>query len=85
MKKILLGLGIIIIGFLIITLSLTFTSKSKQPVAQKQELKINEERAINHLSEAVQFKTISTEKEDEIDYEQFEKFITYLEKTYPRI
>lgn len=85
MKKIAWILGIIVILFLIFTVALTLTAKTKQPTAKKQDFTVNEEQVMKNLSEAVQFKTVSTEKREDVDYKEFDEFLSYLEKTYPTI
>ena len=43
------------------------------------------ERAINHISGAIQIPTISYPDSDMVDWSQFERFHKYLEESYPLI
>ena len=54
-------------------------------VDQKLELisfTINEERAITHLSQSIEFKTISNQQASKKNFEEFERFISWLKTNY---
>ena len=54
-------------------------------VDQKLELisfTINEERAITHLSQSIEFKTISNQQASKKNFEEFERFINWLKTNY---
>lgn len=84
-KKVLITFVGIITIFAVVTLAKTFVVTSKQPTAKKVSASVDEQAAISHLSEAVKFKTISQDERSKIDYEAFEQFLTFLEKTYPAV
>ncbi len=46
---------------------------------------IDEDKAIDRLSEAIQHKTVSLEDTTEIVYDQYDDFIAFLEKRYPHL
>lgn len=75
----------IIILFIIVTVGFTLTAKTKQPATKEQNFNVDEQIAIQHLSDSVKFKTISTENVKNVDYEEFDLFKKYLEETYPKI
>lgn len=85
MKKVFRVIVGILIVLFIVTVIFAWNSQSKQPEAQDQDLLINEELAIDHLSKSVQFKTISTEDPSDIDYREFDAFLEFLSATYPTV
>ncbi|GEK33703.1 M20/M25/M40 family metallo-hydrolase [Kurthia sibirica] len=85
LKKIIFAILGIVIVFAGVTLYFTMSAKTKQPKAQQQNFKIDEDKAIKNLSTAVTFKTISQEKEKDINYEYFKEFQQFLKDTYPEI
>ena len=79
------------IGFLFIVLFIficflvfnTYNFKSKQ-ISVKTITPINiHHSAIEHLSEAIQIKTISNENSAKMNTSEFDKFSTFLKETYP--
>lgn len=78
---------VLIVGF--VTVVLYRTAKFK-PLETKNEREqyidnsIDIEKSQNNLSDAIKIKTISNTDYDKFDYEKFEQFITFLEKTYPK-
>lgn len=85
MKKLVWIIGGILLVIIIVTVAFTFMTKTKQPTAQKQNIQIKEDKVLENLSQAVQFKTVSTENPKDIDYKEFTSFMSYLEKTFPAI
>lgn len=64
----------------------SFLVKSKQISARPAvAIPIDEETVAEHLSQAIKFKTISSQDENNIDYGEFLKFQDYLDKTFPKI
>ena len=60
-KKIFLALGILLLSFVCIVTIRTVTFKSKQikNVKQVEMVNLNDNQIVNHLSQAIQFKTVS--------------------------
>ena len=84
-KKILYVLLTLLLLFFIFTITKTFTVKSKQPTANPTTIKIDEEVAVKHFSEALTFKTISYQDRTKFNFQEFEKFIQFLEDSYPNV
>lgn len=84
-KKISLTVGVIVVLFVCITIGKTLMTKTKQPDVPKAVVQIDEQQAIQHLSEAITYQTVSEDDRTTIDRKQFERFLTFLEKTYPAI
>ncbi|OLS39275.1 M20 family peptidase [Bacillus sp. MRMR6] len=76
--------GLILI-FIIVTVLNSLLVKSKQPDPNPTYLAINEENAVAHLSEAITYKTISYQDRSRFDLNEFDQFISFLEKSYPSI
>lgn len=88
MKKVKLILSILIallVLFSIITLFNTFTLKSLQPAPNTHPSSINEDNAIQNLSKAITFKTISYQDRSKFDFTEFERFISFLKENYPLV
>ena len=86
MVDILLLLFFIILLAIIIIIFRTISIPSKQiGLIEKPELSIDRISIAGHLSEALKFKTISSENANEFHYNEFTEFHTFLEKTYPNI
>lgn len=77
-------LGLVLI-FAIVTLAKTFLVSSKQPEAKKVAVSFDEDAAIDHLSKALTFETVSQDQRDDINYKPFKQFLTFLEDTYPTV
>ncbi len=63
---------------------------SNKPVSQPDVQKnpaydIAEEEAVNRLSKGIQYRTISLENTSDIQYEIYEEYIEYLERSYPAL
>ncbi|WP_391557538.1 M20 family peptidase [Robertmurraya sp.] len=71
--------------FLLVTaiISLTVTSRQPSPIASK--VQINEKEAVNRFSEAITYKTVSYHDYKQFDYEEFDRFILFLETSYPLV
>lgn len=81
--KILLAvLALIIIASLI--RAATLKPKKIQTV-KIRDVDIDENKVAEHLSDAIKFKTISRVRDEGVEWEEFEKFHEYLDKTYPLI
>ncbi|WP_372371190.1 M20 family peptidase [Candidatus Uabimicrobium sp. HlEnr_7] len=78
-------LVLIFLLLLIIVFSINYMRfSSKQLSIEVKELTIND-RAINKLSQAVRFQTISYEDREKINTNEFKKFHTFLETSFPKV
>ncbi|HAK75416.1 MAG TPA: carboxypeptidase [Runella sp.] len=86
MKKIFLSLAVLLLALISVLVFNTFrlSSKQMQGVAPLPALTLNDS-VVSHLSEAIQFRTVSYEDLSLMDSTQFEKFVGYLAKTYPLV
>lgn len=72
--------------FIIITLiRAIFYKPKKVKQTEIEKINIDEMKVAEHLSQAIQFKTISMANDDDVDWNEFEKFHKYLDETYPLI
>lgn len=73
-------------AFIVITLirAAFFKAEKPEPEVFEEEL-VHFERAQENLSRAIGIKTISHENEDETDWEEFEKFHSFLREAFPLI
>jgi carboxypeptidase PM20D1 len=88
MKKRRLIFGIIgglFLIFIIVTAFISLMVKSKQPSPQPTEVVINEAKAVEHLSKAITYKTISYQERSKFDFTEFDNFISFLEESYPSV
>lgn len=84
MKKLFLILLSLLLLLVAIVLFNTFRFPSKQTkVTSIEKIKVNED-AIQHLAQAIQFKTISNQDSTQITQEEFIKFHAFLEQTFPK-
>ncbi|WHY78308.1 M20 family peptidase [Neobacillus sp. WH10] len=84
-KMTLLILGGFILLFIIVTVFNTMMIKSKQPKPHTTKVVFSQEEAIEHLSKAVTFKTVSYQDRRKFDFKEFDKFITFLQESYPTV
>ena len=61
-----------------------FVSKNKEVRVIEKE-KVDSQRVQQNLSKAIQFKTVSRENLDEVDWEEFQKFHDFIDEAYPLI
>lgn len=64
--------------------ALFFVPKKRKKTELPKE-NVNSKRVQEHLSNAIQFKTVSRENDDEVDWNEFDKFHDFLEEAYPLI
>ncbi|WNF24968.1 M20 family peptidase [Mesobacillus jeotgali] len=86
MKKSRLFLVIIaslLLVFTMVTMFNTLTLKSLQPTPKHFNGTLKEDHAINTLSKAIQFKTISYQDRSKMDLKEFDRFISFLEQSFP--
>ena len=78
-------LGLIVLLLAVMTVrALRF---KPEPIQNTEPIKVSvdTEAAIKHLSEAIQFKTISRPDPNDVEWEEFDKFAEYLKVTYPTV
>jgi len=77
-------LVIVILVAVIAIKTATFTSK-QVAAAGKVSYPVDIDRAAEHLSQAIQFKTVSNKDTSLVDYDQFRQFNEDVEKTFPLV
>ncbi|GAM13190.1 M20 family peptidase [Mesobacillus selenatarsenatis] len=86
MKKLkfsLIIIGSLLLVFIIVTMFNALTLESRQPSPDYFNGTINEDHAINTLSKAIQFNTISYQDRSKMDLIEFDRFITFLKESFP--
>ncbi|MGK2741999.1 M20 family peptidase [Tepidicaulis sp. LMO-SS28] len=86
MKKILAGLGVLLIALIAVVLIRTFMAgapEAAETASLPRMVDIDETAAAARLGEALQFRTISNQLPQEGDDAPFVEFRTWLEETYP--
>src|SRR3982751_2819096 len=84
-KKILAYIGIALFFLIAIILFKTFSSKQWPVKATHVDLQPLPDSALQHLSQAVQIRTISTSDTSSIDTAAFKAFDSFIDKSYPLI
>jgi carboxypeptidase PM20D1 len=85
LKLSLIIIGSLLLVFIIATMFNTFTLESRQPSPKHFNGTIEEDHAINTLSKAIQFKTISYQDRSKMDMKEFDGFISFLEQSFPLV
>ncbi len=85
MKKFFYLLFLLFVIAIAIILFRTFTFKSKQIKGEQKPLLVLNDSCINHLQQAVKFKTISFDDHSKIDTNAFISFRNFLIATYPNV
>ncbi len=76
------GLALLIALLVVRTLSFGTTSGESQ---QYDNIALDSQLISQHLSQAVQFQTVSQQNQADIDYAQFSAFVDWLALTYPQV
>jgi carboxypeptidase PM20D1 len=84
-KLTLLIIGGLVLVFAIVTVFNTLIVKSRQPTPIPSEVVINEANAVEILSEAITYKTISYQDRTKFDFREFDRFIEFLQESYPSV
>jgi carboxypeptidase PM20D1 len=84
-KRILIFIGVAIIVVIVVVLFNTFTFSSKQSVVKSEPAPAVQESAVQHLSQAITFRTISYADPGQFDSSAFKSFHQFLERTYPTL
>ena len=88
MKKLKLSfllIGSLLLIFVLVTMFNAFTLKSLQPSPNHFNGSIKEDHAITTLSKAIQIKTISYQDRSKMDMIEFDRFISFLEQSFPMV
>ncbi len=83
--KIILGVILFLIVLTAIRAYFFKPKKSELVRPPLEEEKVDTEKAIEHLSKALTYKTIAKVNPDEIDWSEFDAFHKFLEESYPNI
>jgi carboxypeptidase PM20D1 len=78
-------IGGLVLIFIIVTFYNLLIVKSKQPSPKPTDVVIDEGKAVEHLSQAITFKTVSYQDRSKFDFTEFTKFISFLEESYPGV
>jgi carboxypeptidase PM20D1 len=84
-KLTLLIISSFILVFIAVTVIKTVTIKSKQPASSPSTIEINQDEAVENLSKAITYKTVSYQERNKFDLKEFDQFIAFLEDTYPAV
>ncbi|MBM7661695.1 carboxypeptidase PM20D1 [Bacillus mesophilus] len=69
----------------IVTAFNALTVKSKQPTPNPNGIVLDDEAAVQRFSTAITYQTISYEDRTKFDFDEFDKFITFLQESYPTV
>ena len=82
-KRIIKILISVIIILLLVILIKTLLLKTRQiEIESVEKISVNRQ-SIDNLSEAIRFKTISNADNSKVNWQEFDKYISFIEKTYP--
>ncbi len=86
MRRSLLGLLLILVatGTLVIVRTLRHRPAPSEPVS-RVSIELDEQLVAKHLSEAVQFRTVSHQNRENFEAQVFEDFIEWVAETYPHV
>lgn len=86
MKKLLLGSFLLI---LLLIATMLVRTALHQPIGQatvdRVTVTLNEERAVENLSQAIRFKTVSHQRRIDFQEQEFEAFINWVRQAYPAV
>lgn len=81
-RNILIGVGVLLVGLIaVLAVNTIRYSPPKLELTERYSSGVDLDRAVQALSEAVQFQTVSTD----ISHPDFPAFVTWLEQTYPAV
>ena len=85
MKKILLSALSVFVLLILVLVARTLMHQPVDPSAVALvNVDVNEDQLATHMSEAIQFKTVSYQSK-QMDEEEFDGFLNWMEKTYPGV
>jgi len=80
------SLSAIVLGIVAIVLVRTILHTPVDvPAVEPQTISVDEAAIAEHLAEAIRFRTVSHQRADEFEADQFEGFIAWAEATYPEV
>lgn len=82
MKKICLLASFLLLAFSVMA-KVDYLCDSIKDVIGNEAERVDDERAQQHLSEAIQIRTVSQVDESIVEWEEFERFHAFLEQAYP--
>ena len=85
MKILIIILAVIAVCLLGTAIHAVFFKEKKTQKIDLPPEKVDVERAAEHLSNAIQIKTVSHDDPGKVDWAEFEKFHNFLESSYPLI
>lgn len=86
MKILAASLSAIVLGIVAIVLVRTILHTPVDvPAVEPQTISVDEAAIAEHLAEAIRFRTVSHQRADEFEADQFEGFIAWAEATYPEV
>ncbi len=86
MKILAASLSAIVLGIAAIVLVRTLLHTPVDvPAVEPQTISVDEAAIAGHLAEAIRFRTVSHQRADEFEADQFEGFIAWAEATYPEV
>ena len=74
--------GILLILVLIVLLRAYLHQPDHEQVEISEPIIFDESKSINNLSRSIQFETISHPDYEKFDYDEFQKFLSWLEEEY---
>ncbi len=84
--KILLIIVLVIVVLIVLTaIHAAFFKAKKIDYGKMEEENVDVKRCADHLSQAIQIKTVSNDDESKTDWSEFERFHDFLEQAYPLI
>jgi carboxypeptidase PM20D1 len=88
MKKLLFGLGVLVLGLVVITIvraNIVFEDVQRAPAEGIPQISLDESGAVERLAGAIRFRTISHDDRSNFDAETFLAFHDYLEQSFPLV
>ena len=85
MKIFLIILGVIIALILITVVKASLYKAKEVEIKPMPRENVNSKRVQNHLSQAIQIKTISNPDDEKVDWAEFDRFHKFLDDEFPLI
>ncbi len=86
MKKLLLGFGfaVLFLAAIILIRTALHQPHNLEPVTPVR-VELDDQQAVDHLSEAITFRTVSHQREADFQEEEFEGFISWVKQSFPQV
>ena len=88
MKKLLIGLGAVLVGLIVITVfraSTVFEDVQLAPLESLAQVELDEENVVERMSGALRFRTISHDDRSNFDADAFLAYHDYLRESFPLV